>query len=139
MPANINPVFTITPVISRARLTAANTARDGSGTVAFLCSGNTNGTRIDKITFTSAQASAAANSLMVGRVFISDNSGANYRLYKEVVIVAVTASNTAIGAQQQIVFTGGLVLPSGVYVGVTQSVNAGVADQVDVIAEGGDF
>lgn len=139
MPANINPVFTITPVLGKARLAAANTARDGSGTVAFLCSGNTNGTRIDKITFTSAQASAAANSLMVGRVFVSDTSGANYRLYKEVVIVAVTASNTAQGAQQQIVFTGGLILPFGTYIGVTQSVYAGAQDQMDVIAEGGDF
>ena len=139
MPANTNPVFTITPVIGRVRVAAANTARDGSGTINFLCSGNTNGTRIDKITFTSAQATAAASSLMVGRVFLSDSAGANYRLYKEVVIVATTASNTAQGAQQQIVFISGLILPPGCFIGITQSVYAGVQDQMDVIAEGGDF
>ena len=97
------------------------------------------GTRIDRITWTSAQATAAASSGMVGRVFISDNAGSNYRLRAEVAITTVTASNTVIGATQQIVFTGGLLIPSGCQIGVTQSIYASAADQMDVIAEGGEY
>lgn len=130
-------VFTQTPLLGHARLAAANTARDGSGspTAAFTAAGN--GARVNRVVFTSAQATAAANSAMVGRVFLSDAAGANFRLVGEVVIPAVTASNTVIGAQASIIFPFGKVIPSGVVVGVTISIYAGVQDQMDVDVEGG--
>lgn len=139
MAVNTTPIFPLTPVIGYARLTAANTARDGSGSLSTLVTGDTDGTRVDYITFTSAQATAAANSAMVGRVFITDNAGSNPRLLSEIAISAVTASNTAIGATQTITFAGGLIIPSGVVLKVAISVYAGAQDQVDVIARAADY
>lgn len=140
MAANTTPIFVGTPAMGFARLTGANTARDGSGTnIATLYTAATNGSRIDRITFTSAQATAAASSNMVGRVFVTDTAGANPRLRSEVAIATVTASNTAIGATQTINFTGGLILKSGQILQVSISVYAGAQDQMDVIAEGGDY
>jgi hypothetical protein len=122
-----------------ARLAAANTARDGSGVVATGFTAGSSGSRIDKITVTSAQATAAASSGMVVRIFISDTSGTNYRLYKEVALATVTASNTAIGATTTITIAGGEVLASGQLVGCTISIYAGVQDQMDFIISGGDL
>ena len=133
------PVFTSTPIIGTARLTAANTARDGSGTIVPLLTGATNGTRVDRITFISAQATAAAQAAMVGRVFISDTGNTIFRLYIELLLPTITPSNTVIGQRQQAVFLGGLNLQSGMVLYCTKSVHGGVADQFDVIAEGGHF
>lgn len=133
------PVFVGTPRTKQARLTAANTARDGSGTLVDLITGGSSGTRVDRITFISAQATAAANSAMVFRVFITDTSGANPRLFAESAVSAVTASNTAVGARVQTVFMGGVFLESGQKIQVCKSVHAGVQDQVDVHCEAGDL
>jgi hypothetical protein len=73
------------------------------------------------------------------RVFLTDTSGLNPRLIQEVSLPAVTASNTAIGATATITFTNGLVIAAGQIVQTTQSVYAGVQDQTDVLARGGDF
>jgi hypothetical protein len=51
----------------------------------------------------------------------------------------VTASNTAIGATATFTFVDGLILRSGQLVQVSQSVYAGVQDQTDCIAEGGNY
>lgn len=148
MSANTTPIFTLTPHILRQRVAVANTARDGSGTVNALLlddnatafTGSISGTRIDKVTVTSAQASATANSAMVARLFLSDSAGANYRLVCEVAVTAVTASNTAIGATFPFVLPNGfLIVPSGCKLGVTQSIYAGVQDQMDYIANVADY
>lgn len=134
-----SPVFVGTVICKLGRLTAANTARDGSGTLVNILTGSTNGTRIDRITFISAQATAAANSAMVLRVFISDTTGSNFRLFGEQNVGAITASNTAVGARAQLVFMGGLFLENGQVLAVTKSIHAGAQDQFDVIVEGGDI
>ena len=138
-----NPNFTFTPRATTSRIAAANVARDGSGTIgttlisSFVAGAS--GSRLDFITFTSSQATAAASSLRICRVFLTDTSGLNPRIISEVSLPAVTASNTAIGATATITFTNGLVIGSGQIVYTTQSVYAGVADQTDVLARGGDF
>lgn len=139
MAANTTPIFPLTPNIGFARLSAANTARDGSGSITTVFTAGANGSRVDQIIWTSAQATAAANSAMVGRIFVTDTSGTNPRLIGELAISAVTASNTAIGAQQIYTFVGGLVLASGQLIKVCQSVYASAADQMDVIAKGADY
>lgn len=141
MPANTTPIFTLTPNIGAVRLAEANNARNGSGSVPTLFTAGENGSRVESVTFTSAQASAAASSAMVGRLYLSDQagSGSNYRLLQEVAIATVTPSNTAIGAQQQILFPGGLILPSGSVLACAISVYAGAQDQFDVIARGGNY
>ena len=139
MPANTAPIFTITPNASTSTIAAANTARDGSGTLVTAFTAGTNGSRLDFITFTSSQATAGASSARVQRVFLTDASGSNPRLISEVVLSAVTASTTAIGATSTITFTNGLILKSGQIVKVSQSIYASAADNTDVLARGGDF
>jgi hypothetical protein len=72
-------------------------------------------------------------------VFLSDESGLNPRLISEVVLSAVTASTTAIGATATITFTNGLIINAGQIVSVAQSVYGGAADGTDVVLRGGNF
>ena len=139
MPANTSPIFTLTPEAATATIAAANTARDGSGTLVDLFTAGSNGSRIDFITFTSSQATAAASAARVQRVFLTDTGGLNPRIISEVVLPAVTASNTAIGATVTITFTNGLVIASGQKVQVSQSVYGSAADGTSVLARGGDY
>lgn len=139
MPANTTPIFTLTPRAVTATIAAANTARDGSGTNVDLITAGANGSRIDFITFTSAQATAAASAARVQRVYLTDTGGINPRLISEVVLPAVTASNTAIGSTVTITFTNGLVIANGQKIQVTQSVFGSAADQTHVLARGGDY
>lgn len=140
MAKNTSPIFESTPRIESVALTAANTARDGTGTITTLSIGAADGTRIDSITFESAQATAAANSAMVGRVFISYNSGSTWFLFDEVAIIAATASNTAIGARNVLSYAQGIILKDTTQrIGVTISVRAGAQDDHHVTARGGDL
>lgn len=135
----INPQFAATPRATPSRIAAANTARDGSGTLVTSFTAGASGSRLDFITFTSSQATAGASALRICRVFLTDTSGLNPRIISEVSLPAVTASNTAIGATATITFTNGLVIGAGQIVQTTQSVYGGAADATDVIARGGDF
>ena len=139
MPANTSPIFTLTPRAVTASIAAANTARDGSGTLVDVMTAGSNGSRVDFIIFTSSQATPAASAARVQRVYITDTSGLNSRIISEVVLPAVTASATAIGATVTITFTNGLILASGQKVQVTQSVYGSVADGTAVIVRGGDY
>ena len=139
MSANITPIFTLTPNSIPVHIAAANTASDGSGTLASLLTGGTSGTRVDSVTFRNAQATAAASSAMVGRTFLSDASGANFRIVGEVAIATATRSTTVVGATSTITFNPALMLKSGQILSVTQSVYVGVADQNSAIASAGDY
>ena len=139
MPLNNTPIFVGTPKTVTAEITAANTARDGSGALVTLFTAGSNGSRVDFITFNSAQATPAASSAMVGRVFITNTSGTNPVLLSEIALPTITASNTAIGQTQTIFYSNGLLLDAGQQLRVTISVYAGVQDKVQVIARGGDY
>lgn len=78
--------FTATPGIALAQVSAANTNRDGSGTVVTLLAGSATGRRINKIT---VKAIATSTAGMV-RIYLYD--GTNTRLYFEVGVTAITAS-----------------------------------------------
>jgi len=139
MAANTSPIFTLTPNIGFARGVAANTASDGSGTIYTVFTAGADGSRLDRITARNSQITAAASTAMVIRVYISDTAGANYRLYAEQAMATATRSTTAVGATTTFNFIGGLILASGQLVAVSQSAYAGAQDQMDYIAEGGDF
>lgn len=96
------------------------------------------GSRIDRITFTSAQATAAAAAANRFVVLLS-NLGGTYRMRAEIAQATVTASTTAIGATSTFFFAGGLIVPTGCKVAVFKSIGTGDADTYDVIAEGADF
>lgn len=139
MPANTSPIFTLTPNAATSTIAAANTARDGSGALVTAFTAGANGSRVDFITFTSSQATAGASSARVQRVFLTDTAGLNPRLIQEIVLSAVTASNTAIGATSTITFTNGLVINAGQLIQVSQSVYASAADTTAVLVRGGNY
>lgn len=139
MPANNAPIFVLTPNVGFARVAAANTASDGSGTLVTAFTAGTNGSRIDFITITNSQITAAASSNMVVKVFITNTSGTSPRMLTEVALAATTRSTSAVGATTTITFSNGLIIPSGTLIQVCQSVYAGVQDQNDVVVRGGDY
>lgn len=139
MPANTSPIFTLTPTAITSTIAAANTARDGSGSLVTAFTAGANGSRVDFITFTSSQATPAASAARVQRVFLTDTSGLNPILIQEVVLSAVTASNTVIGATSTITFTNGLVINTGQLIKVSQSVYGSAADGTSVVVRGGNY
>jgi hypothetical protein len=132
MPANTNPIFPLTPVVGLAQVSAANTNRDGTGTLVNVLTGAANGTRIHKITIHAAVTTTAG---MV-RLFIFD-AGSITRLWKEIAILAITVSATVKGHEEIIELFGedALHLPSG-YILKASTHNA---EAINVIAEGGNY
>ena len=95
MPANVTPIFPIRPKVSWGRLTTANTAKDGTGTVVDLFTAGADGARIDQIKVR-AQGTNVATVL---RLFINNGltnaTAANNSLVHETTIAATTLSETA--------------------------------------------
>lgn len=139
MPANTKPIFTLTGNFTPARIAAANTAADGSGSLVTIVTAATDGTRVDGVRFRNSQASAAASTAMRHCVFLSNTSGTNYRLVGEVLTPAATRSNTVIGATSIYPFDQPIIMKSGQILAVCQSAYAGVQDQFDAIAYAGDY
>jgi len=142
MPANTNPIFTLTPNNGRVNLTTANTTRDLSSTTnaGLLVTAGANGTRVDTIDWTHSAASQTQASIAaVGRVWICTTSGgANPRLKREIALTAVTPSATAIGATFTMTFSPALTLASGEYLWAAISATQ-TSGAYDVISSGGDF
>lgn len=139
MPANTAPIFTLTPKVTSARVSVANTASDGSGTLGTLFTAGANGSRIERLRYANSQATAAASSNMVIRWFLTDTGGINPMLLLEIALAAATRSVSAVGASGSYTFSGGLIIASGQILKVCQSVYAGVQDQMDYWAEGADY
>lgn len=139
MAANTTPIFILSANVGTARLTGANTTSDASLTtnLVTLVTAGADGTRIDAVRFRNSQASAAASSAMVHRVF--HYTGSVYRLIGEVATAAATRSLTAVGATSIITFDLPLFIPTGHSLVVGQSVYAGAQDQFDVIAYAGNY
>ena len=71
-----------------AQVSTANTNRNGTGTIATVFTGATNGSRIDDISIVATGTTTAG----VVRLFISD--GTNVRLWQEILVSAITPSTT---------------------------------------------
>lgn len=102
----IDPQFIATPVIGIGQISAANTNRDGTGTLVTVLTGATNGTVIEKI---EAKATGTTTSGIV-RLFIYD--GTNTRLWQEILVSAITPSGTVDTWQGSIVLSNPFVLPA---------------------------
>lgn len=131
MPANTVPIFPLTPVIGAGQVSAANTARDGTGTLATILTGASNGTRIHKITIKGTVTTTAG---MV-RLFIDDLT--NKRLWREIPITAITGSASVAEFEYILQLFGedALHLPNG-YILKASTHNA---EAINVIAEGGNY
>jgi hypothetical protein len=73
-----------------AQVSTANTARDGTGTIATLLTGASLGTRVSSITIHATGTTTAG----VIRLWLSRDSGSTWRLFEEVLVGALTPSTT---------------------------------------------
>ncbi len=118
MPANNNPIFTTAPDIQWApvAVAAANTAKDGTGTVATVYtatpSGSSgNGSFVTKLT----ARPAGTNVATVLRVFVN-NGGANATAANNIMIAEMTLPATTlseVAAQAEFSLPLNLALPAG--------------------------
>ena|ERR1043165_1710868 len=82
------PIFASVGRLGIAALSAANTNRDGTGTIVDALTGVAAGTRIDRLRVCATATTAAG----VVRVFL--HNGTAYKLYKEYIVPAITPSTT---------------------------------------------
>ena len=134
MPANLQPIFALVPETAFATVTAATIDRTGAtmtNTVTLLTAA-TNGTKITQI----GAKVAGTNAATLVLIFISDTNGANFKLFDEIALAAVTPS-TVITSQRAVTAYADLQLKAGqvVKVGTTVAVSAGV----NVFAIKGDY
>jgi hypothetical protein len=131
MPANIQPIFPISPVIGIGDTIATLTSRakiTGTTGLTACTPTSTNGKRIDSIVVQLAASSAAAVIL----IFIYD--GTTSFLFDEIAVAAVTAGNT-VPAFRVEKFYNNLVLPPTyrIYAATT------IAQNTNVFVHGGDY
>lgn len=126
--------FASTPRVGVGLLSAANTNRDGTGTIVSVLAAGANGTRIARIV---VQATGTTTAGQV-RLFLHD--GTNARLWKEVAIRSLTPSATVQAEHVELTDQSDLglmplILPSG------WSLRASThnAETFNVIAYGADF
>jgi hypothetical protein len=134
MPANFQPIFALTPETSFATVTAATTDRTGAtmGNTVTLLTAATNGTKITQI---GAKVAGTSSALLI-LIFISDTTGANFKLFDEITMASATASTT-VTSQRGVTTYSDLQLKSGqvVKVGITVATAVGV----NVFAAKGDY
>jgi hypothetical protein len=145
MPANVTPIFPIRPKVEWGRLTTANTAKDGTGTVVTLFTAGADGARIDQIKVR-AQGTNVATVL---RLFINNGltnaTAANNSLVHEVTIAATTLSETAALVDNDITILKNttetvppiMFLPAGYKIQAT--IGTTIAAGIQVTVFGGDY
>lgn len=146
MPANTNPITPATQKVQWTNnITAANTAKDGTGTVNLLYTAGANGSRIDQIKVR-AKGTNVATSM---RFFVNNGTdptvAANNTLVHEVTIAATTLNEAAALADNDVTITKNTTetvcpipyLPPNyrIYVTIGTAVSAGL----QATAWGGDY
>lgn len=122
--------FTATPRIGIGQISAANTNRDGTGTIVDIITGVAAGTYIKRVTI------KATGTTTAGMVRLYLHDGTNTRLIREVDVTALTPSATVKAFSFEIDYADGLILPSNSWVLRASTHNA---ETFNVIAEGADY
>ncbi len=131
MAAGTTPIFPATPKTWYGQVSAANTNRDGTGTVVTIITGSANGSRIDRIRIKAIVTTTAG---MI-RFYISLDNGTTKRLYHEEVVSAITvAASTA--AFETTILTPDLYLPdaNALLIASTEK-----AEAHNIVCHGADF
>lgn len=133
------PAFTATPNaggnLLTTRISAANTNRDGTGTVYVVLTGGANGTRVDRVQWKATGPTTAG----VVRLYLKDTGTPSTRLLAEALVSALTPSATVKSAEGEFVRTDGqplVLVPSG-WTLLASTHNAESFDVVATVA--GDF
>lgn len=124
------PAFAATPKHANGQVSAANTNRDGSGTLVTLLTAGASGSKIEEITVIGAVTTTAG---MV-RLFTSTDGGTTKRLFDEIAIDAVTPSGTLPAFRRSKRYTN-FVLPAGALLYASTH----NAEAINVHADYGDF
>ena len=128
----VNPNFAATPKCGIGQLSAANTARDGTGTIVTIFTAGGSGSRIEHLDICAAGTTTAG---MI-RLFIHD--GTNTRLIKEIAVTAITPSASVAAFQTTV----NLSTLANVYLlpnGYSLKASTHNAETFNVFAWGGDF
>lgn len=149
MPANTQPVYSVTPNIGRANVTAANVKSDGTGTigtdivVAFTAGAN--GSWVSKIRISAVATTAATVTAgTVIRAFISTKTsgattgGTDTFIIQEVQFGAVTADQTT-AAVAPVEIPCNFALNPGQTILITSHIVAVAATAWQATVYGGDF
>jgi hypothetical protein len=126
------PAFAATPKAALAQVSAANTNRDGTGTIVTVLTAGANGTRIERVKVKAVGATTA------GMIRLYLNDGTNTRLLEEALVAAVTPSGIVETFEAEFDFSRPdqmLVLPNG----WTLRASTHVAETFNVIAIGADL
>ena len=137
MPANTQPIFSALGSIqwSAAAITAANTAKDGTGVVTTIATGNNAGNNAGNFVQRLVARALGTNAATVLRVFINNGgvntTAANNSLIGEMTLPGTTLSEIA--AQSDYVLPLNFVLPAGYKINVTLGTAVAAGYQVSVI------
>lgn len=145
MPANTTPIFPLTQKVSWGTISAANTAKDGTGTATTLFTAGTNGARIDQIKVRALGTNVAT----VLRLFVNNGSAnttaANNSLIHEITIPASTLSEVAAQTDVDVTITKNTTetavpipyLPAGYKINAT--IGTAVAAGIQITVHGADY
>lgn len=91
-----NPTYAANPrSIDRATVSAANTNRDGTGTIVTIATGSAAGFKVNEVV---TQPTVTTTAGMI-RLFISTDSGSTWNLFDEIPVAAATVSASVPGAR----------------------------------------
>ena len=137
MPANTSPIFSNLGAIqwAPAALAAANTAKDGTGTVSTVFTGNATGNNAGNFVQKLIARPLGTNVATVLRVFCNNGAvnttASNNSLVAELSLPATTLSEVA--AQADIVLPLNFALPAGYKINCTLGTTVAAGYQVSVI------
>jgi hypothetical protein len=135
MPANTAPIFSEVPAVAWGTVTAANTAKDGTGTLATIFTAGVEGSYVQKVI---AQP-LGTNVASVARIFLNNGltngTAANNTMIGQIGLAATT--NTEIAALTGAELNLNIAIPAGhrIMVALGTAVSAGWA----FTAVGGDY
>jgi hypothetical protein len=141
MPANTNPIFSALGSVqwNPTFLTNANTAKDGTGTVASIFTGNATGNNAGNFVQKLLARSLGTNVATVLRVFINNGSvntiAANNSLIAEMTLPATTISELA--AQPDYVLPLNFAIPPGFKINCT--IGTAIAAGYAITIIGGEY
>lgn len=149
MPANTNPIFTLTPNVVGVSVTAANTRSDGQGTIGSdiykVFTGGSNGSFVNTIRFApTASAASTALAATTFRIYLSSvgsgptTPGTNVWQIGELPAATQTADQTTT-ATYYLEFPLNRAIPTGYFILVSMHIVANANTFWHVTGWGGDY
>lgn len=150
MPANTSPIFTLTPNVGKANITAANTSSSGTGnittpTIFVAFTAGANGSFVSRLRFNVVATTAGtATTATVGRVYLSTISsgattgGTDTWLLGEVTLPSVTADSSSAPTNPIEVMLN-FAIPSGSTILVSTHAAPAANTSVQATCFGGDY